>query len=89
MMQLAALRVVGQRDFTRPAIHRRNPRRGQPKTSVVSRSDAATARHFTWLLIAGAALKCVFVAFVSFWSIPVLGAEETQESQYLRTGRFN
>lgn len=89
MMQLAARCVVAQRDLARHSIHRRSCQRGQPKTPIVSRSAAATARHFTWLQIAGAALKRVLAAFVWFWNIPVLGAEETQESRYLRTARFN
>jgi hypothetical protein len=89
MTQLAAQRVIAQRVFARHAIHRRSCRRGQPKAPAVSRSAAGAARRFTWLQIAGAALNRVFAAFVWFWNIPVLGAEETRESRYLRTGRFN
>lgn len=89
MKQLAAQRVIVQRVFARHAIHRRNGWRRQPRTAVVSRSAVEAARRFAWLQIAGAALKRVFAAFVWFWNIPVLGAEETQESRYLRAGRFN
>lgn len=33
-------------------------------------------------------LKYGGLAFVRFWNIPVLGAEETPESRYYRTKRF-
>lgn len=89
MTQLAAQRAIAQRIFARHAIHRRCCRRRQPETPAVCRSAAGAARRFTWLQIAGAALYGVLAAFVWFWNIPVLGAEETQESRYLRTGRFN
>jgi len=88
MTQLA-VQHVAQRVFARHAILRRSRRRGQPKTPAVSRPAAVAARRFPWLRITGAALKRVFAAFVWFWNIPVLGAKESQESRYLRTGRFN
>jgi hypothetical protein len=33
-------------------------------------------------------LRYAGLAFVRFWNIPVLGAEETPESRYYRTKRF-
>jgi hypothetical protein len=42
-----------------------------------------------WTLrIFGAVLNRIVLAFVGFWNIPVLGAEETDESRYLRTRHF-
>jgi hypothetical protein len=40
-----------------------------------------------WIL--GSALNRIVLAFVGFWNIPVLGADETDESRYLRTRYFN
>jgi hypothetical protein len=42
-----------------------------------------------WLRAAAGALRRGFAAFIWFWNIPVLGADETPQSRYLRTGRFN
>jgi hypothetical protein len=41
------------------------------------------------LRAAAGALRRCFAAFIWFWNIPVLGGDETPQSHYLRTERFN
>jgi hypothetical protein len=49
----------------------------------------SAAGRAVWLLfrMLGSAIARVFSALVNFWNIPVLGADESCESQYFRTGR--
>jgi hypothetical protein len=89
MMQIAVQRVAARPVVARSAAVDGICRAGKASVSVISGSVAKTVRRLAWLRLAGGAAKGVFSAFFSFWNIPVLGAEETQESRYLRTGRFN
>lgn len=52
--------------------------------------SSCTVKHSAWQLLwkLGAALDRAFSAFVNFWNIPMLGADETDESRYFRTGRY-
>ena len=58
-------------------------------TYVAKSSDRAAGR-LAWqsLRTLGGAVNRAFSALVTFWNIPVLGEDETQESRYFRTRRY-
>jgi len=88
------LRVAAQQETTQWVIAERaviggDPRDVDARIWAVSGLIVRTARAFAWLRVAAEALRRGFAAFIWFWNIPVLGADKTQESHYLRTGRLN
>lgn len=66
-----------------------DPRGVDARIWAVSGLIVRTARSSAWLYVAAGVLRRGLAAFIWFWNIPVLGADETQESHYLRTGRLN
>lgn len=89
MMQISVQRVGARPVAARNAVIDEVSRSGKASVSIVLGSLAQTMQRLAWLRIVGELIKRTFSAFIQFWNIPVLGAEETQESRYLRTGRFN
>lgn len=89
MMQVAVQRIGIRAVIARSVIIDRISRAGKASVSAISGSVALTVGRLTWLWIASGLIKRAFFALVWFWNIPVLGAEETLESRYLRNGRFN
>jgi len=89
MLQVAVQRAVIRRVIAERAVIGGDPRGVHAGASAVSSLIVLTARSSKWLHIAAEALRRGLAAFVWFWNIPALGADETQESHYLRTGRLN
>ena len=89
MLQVAVQRTAIQYAGAERAVIGGNPRGVDARIWAVSDLIAGIAPTSAWLHVAAAALWPGFAAFIWFWNIPVLGADETRESRYLRTGRFN
>jgi hypothetical protein len=89
MMHIAVQRIGARPVIVRIVVIDGIARAEKASVSVIYGSIARTVRRLAWLQIACGMMRRAFSAFVWFWNIPVLGAEETQESRYLRTGRFN
>lgn len=62
----------------------------QPKIGRVSGRPPDATWRLAWrsLTLPGLPVKCALLAFVNFWNIPVLGAEET-DTRYFRTRNFS
>jgi hypothetical protein len=88
MMQIAVQRIGARPVIVRSAVIDGISRAEKASVSAISGSIAWTVRRLAWLRAACGMMKRALAAFVWYWNIPVLGAEETQESRYLRTGRF-
>jgi hypothetical protein len=89
MMQIAVQRIGARPVIVRSVVIDGISRAEKASISTISGSVARIVRRLVWLRIACGMMKRALSAFVWFWNIPILGAEETQESRYLRTGRFN
>lgn len=88
MMQVTVQRIVAAQRVRRVAIDGVWPG-GKISVSTLPSAGARTAEPLTWLWAASALIKRALSTLVWFWNIPALGAEETLESRYLRSGRFN
>jgi hypothetical protein len=89
MMHIAVQRIRARPVIVRRVVIDGISRGEKANLSVISGLVARTVRRLAWLQIACRMMRRGFSTSVWFWNIPVLGAEETQESRYLRTGRFN
>jgi hypothetical protein len=89
MLQVVVQRATTQCVIAERAVIGGDPRGADARIWAVSGLIVRAARASAWLHVAAEALRRGFAAFIWFWNIPVLGADETQESHYLRTGYLN
>jgi hypothetical protein len=89
MLQVAVQRAVAQCIVAERAVIGGNSRGVHARVWAGSGLIVWTGRASAWLHVAAEGVRRGFAAFIWFWNIPVLGADETPESRYLRTGRLN
>jgi hypothetical protein len=89
MTQVAVQRILARRVIARRVANGRNSRVAEVRVSAIPGSVAGTVRDSAWFHLAGGLIKRALASFVWFWNVPILGAEETRESHYLRTQRLN
>lgn len=85
MLQVAIQRTAAQCAIAECAIIGRDPRGVDARIWAVFGLIVRAARASARLRAAADVLRRGLTAFIWFWNIPVLGADETQESHYLRT----
>ena len=89
VLQVTIQRTAAQWVIAERAIIGGDPRGVDARMSVVFGLIVRAVRASAWLRSTAKVFRRGFTAFIRFWNIPVLGADETQESHYLQTGRLN